>query len=514
MRSGQERTELTARNAHAALLSNLIGLALGLVSVPLLLFALGTSAFGTLQVLLSLGNVIIVADAGIGLALRTRVGQLAGARQHDLIPRQVGSALAVVTFIALVLGGLGLALLARLDVSALLNTPQTLAGQTERGLAVVLATFVVRMPLSVLHSAHGGMQLQSRLLFWTVGGNVAASMASIGTALLTRRLDLALAIQASMQLAAGFGSAYAGCRLERCTRPAFSGFDARAGWALARAGFVFYLLQVEIFIIGGLDNLVVARVVGVEGVAIYSVAYRLISLAFSMVYSIGASFWNAVAEAFGASDYDWIHEASGRYRRLGTLTMAVLAAGYVAAAGPAITLWTGGRISVDPLLLIALGTYFALLGHTMIDTAILNGTGRVAGQVMTVGVDAAVNLTVSILAARHLGYVGVGLGTLTAYVLCSFVPLQILARRAMPGGWGFFWTRELTATMACISAGAAIAWATTDVSGPPLAKLLATGVASLVCSIVLVRLLVGVEGVRALAGVASPLRRYYARFVT
>ena len=152
--------------------------------------------------------------------------------------------------------------------------------------------------------------------------------------------------------------------------------------------FLLLLLQLEVTIISGLDNLVIAKVIGVEAVALYSVAARIISLAFSLVYSLGASFWGGVSNAMGTGDLGWIRSEAARSRQVGSLWMAVFAGGFAAVGAPVIALWTGGRLRVDPLLPVALGTYFALLGHTMIDASILNGAERIRQQLATVGCDA------------------------------------------------------------------------------------------------------------------------------
>jgi O-antigen/teichoic acid export membrane protein len=269
---------------------------------------------------------------------------------------------------------------------------------------------------------------------------------------------------------------------------------------LLRSGIAFYLLQVEVLIIGGIDNIVISRVLGVQAVAFYSVTYRIISLAFSMVYSLGGSFWGGVAQAIGSNDIEWIRAEAQRIRRLGSLSMAVVVGGFAAVGAPVVDLWTGGRLRIDPWLPVALGTYFALLGHTMADSSILNGAERIRQQVISLALDAALNLALSVLLARQIGYVGVGLGTLLSYSLCSFVPLQFFSwRLVVKGPRPPFWTPALSAVVLSVAGGAGIYRLCAGVLGMgPVATTLVGGTASLLLTLALVRLLVGREGIETL----------------
>ena len=68
-----------------------------LVTVPIVLRALGTEGYGTFQVIASLGNLAAMTDIGLGLALLTRVGQLAGAQEYLRIRHKfIGGALMVI----------------------------------------------------------------------------------------------------------------------------------------------------------------------------------------------------------------------------------------------------------------------------------------------------------------------------------------------------------------------------------------------------------------------------------
>jgi O-antigen/teichoic acid export membrane protein len=494
-----DRSLKVVLNARAAVIRNVAGVVVSLATVPLALRALGTVGYGTFQVLVSLGNLAAMTDVGLGLALLTRVGQLVGAKQHQQIRHTIGGALMVIAIVVALVASLSIAALALIDVPSLLKVPPELRGQAMNGFYVVLAAFAVRMPLSAFTSAHGGFQIGDRVLAWNVSGTLLAPIAMVVAATTTRRLDVAIGAQLAVSLLATIGAVRRGFQIEPSSRPSFTLSDLASGWALLKSGFFYYMLQLEVTIISGLDNLVIAKVIGVEAVAVYSVASRVISLAFSMVYSLGASFWGGVSQAIGHGDIPWIRSEAARLRRVGALWMAVFAGGFAAVGTPVIALWTGNRIQVSPYLLVALGGYFALLGHTMIDASILNGAEKIRQQIVTVGMDAALNLGLSVWLAHRIGYVGVGVGTLAAYTLCTFVPLQYFSWKLVVGGERPpFWTRALTTMVLSVAAGFGISQLLPRVVGGRLPAIIAGGVASLVATLALTRVIAGREGIQTL----------------
>jgi len=67
--SSEDRTIRVARNTRAAVIRNMFAVIVSLVTVPVVLRALGTEGYGTFQVLMSLGNLAAMTDIGLGLAL-------------------------------------------------------------------------------------------------------------------------------------------------------------------------------------------------------------------------------------------------------------------------------------------------------------------------------------------------------------------------------------------------------------------------------------------------------------
>jgi hypothetical protein len=130
---------------------------------------------------------------------------------------------------------------------------------------------------------------------------------------------------------------------------------------------------------------------------------------------------------------------------------------------------------------------------------------------LVVGIEALVNLVASILFAKAFGYIGVGLGTLVAYALCDFIPIQLLSARVVAEQdkseeKAPLWTRELSALVVSIVVALLIYRAGEAFPMRPSVRALVTGVASVATSITIMRLVGGAGAWTVFKSVAARLR--------
>src|SRR3954447_26730956 len=121
-----DRSIKVALNAHAAVIRNVSSVIVSLTAVPVTLRALGSAGYGTFQVLVSLGTLAATTDVGLGLALLTRVGQLAGANQEERIRRAIGGALMMVSLVVVLVSAGAIFALSFWDIPHFLQVPPAL----------------------------------------------------------------------------------------------------------------------------------------------------------------------------------------------------------------------------------------------------------------------------------------------------------------------------------------------------------------------------------------------------
>ena len=148
--------------------------------------------------------------------------------------------------------------------------------------------------------------------------------------------------------------------------PLFNRQDlSRSVASCLKSGFFYYLLQVELMVIGGLDNIVISKIVGVEAFSSRYTAsrFKVITLPFSTdLLARRKLLGRSLSGAVGHNDYAWIRTEGARARRLGTLWMALFSGGFAAVGVQAISPF--GRaiasLRVDPLVPSRAGCLFCV----------------------------------------------------------------------------------------------------------------------------------------------------------
>ena len=417
--------------------------------------ALGTGGYGTLQALLAFPALLGAADLGLGTAVRTKVGQLAGARQRSEIATVVGDALIVLVVATSCVCVGGAFLVWRFDEVEALNLPVQYAPQIETALIAVLAYFWIRVPVSVFVSAFAGLEILSELTKVTVLGYIVSSLGAILCATFTSRIDFTLVAQLAPNAISSILVVFVGLRKAPDAVPSLTRGALRRGLVLARDGLRYFAIQVSAYFVNGVDSLVVAKLCGANAVAGYAIASRLVAICFSLVHAVGGSFWNGVANALGAGDWQWISMERERIRRNSTLLMGFLMGALIAVSVPVVAIWTGGRVGVSLGVVTALAVWAILYSYVTADTAFLNGIGRIRWLVPIVLAEGGVKLSLSWGLGAYFAQTGVAIATAIATLICQLVPVQKLANGAIRGK-GIelpVWSRELVAAALLLGAG-------------------------------------------------------------
>ena len=226
----------------------------------------------------------------------------------------------------------------------------------------------------------------------------------------------------------------------------------------------------------GTDNIVISIFLGVDRVAAYAVAFQLWALAIAALWSgvdVLLPFfarWSALDEAERLRSS---YLRATKFAFAGTVLAAILLAAY---GRQAIGWWVGPSLFVGNRVLWVF--CLLLLSATPIHTAalVLAGLGRHRAPAIGGGIEAALNLTLSILLVRRLGVFGVALGTLVAGLLTN----GWVAPRAACRELGIGVRAYLSAAVAPSLAPAVVAIPVTALLvGPTAGSLVATAIAAL-----------------------------------
>jgi O-antigen/teichoic acid export membrane protein len=417
--------------------------ACSLVAVPIYLHFLGKEQYGLWLTLLSV--LIPLSLASIGFPTVSQ-NMLAEARARDdwaAVNRVMSTSFIFLCFAAVV-ACLLMALGLRLGiVQGLLKTSSGPGAAIVPALLIALAGFALSQPLQLFRLAFRAFERVDLEQY----GLAALAVANLLLTALVLWVGWGIvgvaAVYAFLQLAAG--AAFFAVLTWKFTRLRFSSrlFSFRLARRMLTPGFYFFVVSVSGVLMWGIDNLVIAGVMGVAFVTAFAIASRLTSLLRGVI-AMPFSTTGPTITALSAEGRE------GPLRRLFflstklALSAAVLFSVELAFFGRSfIRLWAGRAVVVDA------ATFLALVGILVVDVlqqpayAFIIATTRHRVFSWLSLLEGVANLALSWWWVHRWGVLGVALGTLVPHTLISGSYLVIAGTRMNGFTFSELWRRNI-----------------------------------------------------------------------
>lgn len=424
-----ERYRRMTLSTAAALGARAIAMLTSLVSVPLTFRYLGAEQYGLWMVLLSFIAAMGFADLGIGNGVMNAVSEAYGKDDRDLARQYVASGLALMLGVASVLALAGAIAYPFIPWLRVFNVKSAaVAAEGARAFLVLFCWFVVNIPLDVVTRAQAGMQRA----YWSQTVNACGNILSLLglIAVIELRGSLAWLVFASTAgiVVATVLNGWILFRTCPWMFPSWRDFRGTAAGKIFRLGLLFFVLQCALTLAFTSDNIVIAQVLGAAAVAVYAVPQKLFSVV-SMLINMGMTpMWPAYTEAATRGDVVWIRKA---FRNSLCLIMAIvvpLCAG-LALCGPwIIRIAVSKALYVPPSLFWALAAWGVIVALTAPVSMMFNGLGVLKPQCLIAIIASLANLALSIFLTKHLGVIGVCLGSVITQVLIVLPSYAYLIR--------------------------------------------------------------------------------------
>lgn len=424
---GRERYRRAGLTAATALGGRGVSVILSLATVPLALGYLGPERYGIWLTISSVIALLALTDLGIGNGLLNAVTQAMARGDAPRARRQISSAVVLLAVVALALAGLLVLSYPLIPWTSLLgtSTPEA-AAEAGPAFAAWAACFLLGMPLGLAGQVRIARQEGYFVHLTAAAGNVAAFGALLAAIASRQGLPfLVVAMAGPPLIASALNGIVLFRRNARELSPSLGLADRRTGFGLLRAGFLFFVLQIAMAVAFTSDTLVVAALLGPQGVAEYGVTSRLFIIPAAVVVTALSPLWPAYGEAIARGDIPWARSTLVRSIKAGLLIAVPSAAALVVFGSPIIAVWVGGTVTPPFPLLLAFGIWVILstVGNSV--AMLLNGAHEIRLQAIAAAVMAAVNLALSIWLTSQIGVAGVMWGTVIAYSFFVLVPMGL-----------------------------------------------------------------------------------------
>ncbi len=401
---------------------------MSVVSVPLIIGSLGAERYGVWVAISAILAWLTLADLGVGSSLTNAIS-----KTRDK-PRQAQSEVASAFWLLLISSLVfGVALILTwpwLDWETLLNvkSPET-RHEVDLAVAIGIALALIGIPVGVGSQIWNAHQEGAIANYWAAAGSGACLVALVVVTQSGGGLPaLVLGFTGGQVLLSVLSAVWLFRSNKPWLAPLWSKAQLRQGATLLQKGGEFLLVQASVLLLFQTDTIIIARFLGPEQVAEYSVTFRLFNYVLMIQTLVMTPLWPAYVEASAGGDREWIRDAFRRTLVIGMPTITVLILCLTVAARPIIFIWTRGEVSVSPSLVtvMAIWTWMWTFGQTFGYLQI--GLGRVRVHSLIHLVVAVIDVALSIVLVQRIGVTGAILATVVAYGAIALwaMPLDVI----------------------------------------------------------------------------------------
>jgi len=395
-----------------------------LISVPLTLGYLGPERFGMWMAVSAIIAMLGFADLGLSNGVLNAVARASGRDNNTEIRRIIANGFFMLCGIAvLILLGFA-ATYAHVPWSTLLNvSTATAAAEAGPVVLVLVLCFIANLPLGATQKIQMGLQQGYWANLWETLGSIAGLVGILVAIRLEAGLQwIALAMAGTPVVFRAMNTLVFFGHQHPALIPGTRHIDPAIISGLIRTGILFFILQTATIVGFHSDNVIIARILGVEAVAVYDVAFRLSVIPAMLTGLVVVAQWPAYGEAQARGDTAWIRQTFYRTLRL-SLAITIPYAAILALWGDVIIrAWAGPEVIPSRALLAGMAAWSVMLVTGGVISALLNGLHVVRFQAVCASLMACGNILLSIFLVGKIGVSGAIYGTLAAYTVFTLIP--------------------------------------------------------------------------------------------
>lgn len=430
----QERHRHIAWTTVTAACAKAAAAAAMLISVPLTLRYLGPERFGLWMAISAVISMLGFADFGLGNGLLNAVSHASGRGDRRSIHASVSNGFIMLAAIGGLILLLFLLAYRHVPWSSVFNVSSTTAAIESGPVVFVLVIcFILTLPLGATQKIQLGLQQGYWGNLWETAGSLLGLLGIVVATQLEAGLQwIALSMAGVPVIFRAVNTLVFFAYQEKTLRPRIGHVDLAVVRRLVRTGFLFFVLQLAVIVGFQSDNIIIARILGVEAVAGYDVALKLSTLPAMFIGLVVVAQWPAYGEALTRGDTSWIRQTFGRTIQLSLFFAVPFALVLLIWGDSLIELWAGPEVIPSTALLVGMSIWSVLMVLGSVIAALLNGLHVVRFQAINSLLMATANIVLSIYLVRRIGVVGAIAGTILAYTLFTLLPCWYYIRRRIP----------------------------------------------------------------------------------
>ena len=375
---GRERYRRVGMTASTSYVAKALTMLMSFVSVPLVVHYLGAERYGVWLTISSLLLWVALTDFGLaGNALVNVLSEASGNDDRESARHYTASAFWALVTIAVVIGVVFMGLFQFIPWRAVFRVSVTSTQELKVTCALVLALFVINLPLSLLRTLYNAHQDGYLANIWGIVGGVISLLSLIVVTRFHGGLpELVIAISGVPALVTLASAYHAFVRRYPWLVPAPSAVRCTCIRRLLKLGGKYMFMQLAALGIYQSQAIIITQMLGPSKVVIFVVTYKLVVLPMDLAYMGTIPFMSAFGEAKARQDWNWI---KGAFKKATFASIALgipFAAALALVAKPLILVWAGPSAVPDTYLVLWLFIYTVAGVSLIMSGMLLTGVER------------------------------------------------------------------------------------------------------------------------------------------
>lgn len=352
--------------------AKVINLLVTLISIPLTYNYLDTASFGLLMTILSFVGMLSFADLGLGFGLLNRIAEYDVNNDKIGLRKSISSAFSVL-FCFTILGFLFLWISkGNINWNSFLNFTKSIENNdVSKSVEIFFIIFLTTLPFSIITKIQIGFQETHINQFWEAIGN----FVSIFSIFIVIKLKLSvpyiiLALYGTPSIFIIFNFLYQFLFIRRHLFPSIKFIDIQYFLGIFKEGMVFFILQLLAIGANSSDNFFIAKYIGVEEVAIFAIAYKVISMLIIPIQAFVGPLLPAINDAIASMDFSWLKRAVKFTFVILIIFSLIFSLIFILFANPIIHIWINKDINLNLLYRLSFIILFIYMALNILVTSI------------------------------------------------------------------------------------------------------------------------------------------------
>ncbi|MBR1448441.1 MAG: hypothetical protein IJ588_06840 [Prevotella sp.] len=438
---GQSRSATVKKNAAGSLLIKGFSIVFSLMLIPLTISYVSSEVYG---IWLTLSSIIIwfgILDAGFSLGLKNKLANMLALNRMEEARAYISTTYATMVAIFIPVCIIMLFVVNAIDWTTLLNIAPQYGDDVVRALYAIVLCFCIQMVLGVINAVLAANQMVAvTSLIYFIGNATSLVTIFVLTLVAPPSLFVLSVCQACIPVIVFFiASIFLFITKLKHQRPSFKLISKKHVANLFDLGYKFFILQIQVLVVGQTTNFLVSYVSGPIDVTSYNIAYRYIGIAFMSFLIITEPLWPAFTDAFAKKDFRWMNNT---YKNMSKVRIAfeVFIIILILMAPLVYHIWIGDKTIIPMSMTIAVGIYFMAQLWMSLNITLINGIGCIQLQTYLAIFVSVVHIPLSVILGNCIGAIGVVVSLIVLNLLYAIVS-QIQIRKVLSSTATGIWTK-------------------------------------------------------------------------